>query len=146
LRTIVVPTIFIESDTFGPVEASVERLPVHHREVFVLRELEGSRTRRSPRSSCNLGTVKVASKSREKPFATIIEPHLDWLARTGESDYCAPRRLACGARFLGYWPEELKASLRHTSQAGTPVLPLGTGGAIRSPGHPPRPNGLFGVS
>jgi RNA polymerase sigma-70 factor (ECF subfamily) len=59
------------------VEASVERLPVHHREVFVLRELEGkSYEEIAEITSCNLGTVKSRLNRARNAFATIIEPHL----------------------------------------------------------------------
>lgn len=60
------------------VEASVALLPVHHREVFVLRELEGkSYEEIAAITSCNLGTVKSRLNRARNAFATIIEPHLD---------------------------------------------------------------------
>ena len=60
------------------VEASVEKLPAHHREVFVLRELEGkSYEEIAEITSCNLGTVKSRLNRARNAFATIIEPHLD---------------------------------------------------------------------
>jgi RNA polymerase sigma-70 factor, ECF subfamily len=60
------------------VEASVEQLPVHHREVFVLRELEGkSYEEIAEITSCNLGTVKSRLNRARNAFASIIEPHLD---------------------------------------------------------------------
>lgn len=60
------------------VEASVGKLPVHHREVFVLRELEGkSYEEIAEITSCNLGTVKSRLNRARNAFASIIEPHLD---------------------------------------------------------------------
>lgn len=59
------------------VEASVEQLPVHHRQVFVLRELEGkSYEEIAEITSCNLGTVKSRLNRARNAFASIIEPHL----------------------------------------------------------------------
>ena len=59
------------------VESSVAQLPVHHREVFVLRELEGkSYEEIAEITSCNLGTVKSRLNRARNAFATIIEPHL----------------------------------------------------------------------
>src|SRR5512143_643415 len=60
------------------VEASVEQLPEHHRQVFVLRELEGkSYEEIAEITSCNLGTVKSRLNRARNAFASIIEPHLD---------------------------------------------------------------------
>jgi RNA polymerase sigma-70 factor (ECF subfamily) len=60
------------------VEASVDRLPAHHRQVFVLRELEGkSYEEIAEITSCNLGTVKSRLNRARNAFATIIEPFLD---------------------------------------------------------------------
>jgi RNA polymerase sigma-70 factor (ECF subfamily) len=59
------------------VEASVRKLPAHHREVFVLRELEGkSYEEIAEITSCNLGTVKSRLNRARNAFAAIIEPAL----------------------------------------------------------------------
>jgi RNA polymerase sigma-70 factor, ECF subfamily len=60
------------------VEASVDRLPPHHRQVFVLRELEGkSYEEIAEITSCNLGTVKSRLNRARNAFASIIAPYLD---------------------------------------------------------------------
>jgi len=60
------------------VDASVSQLPEHHRQVFVLRELEGkSYEEIAEITSCNLGTVKSRLNRARNSFAAIIEPHLD---------------------------------------------------------------------
>ena len=60
------------------VEASVSRLPEHHREVFVLRELEGkSYEEIAEITNCNLGTVKSRLNRARNSFAAIISPSLD---------------------------------------------------------------------
>jgi RNA polymerase sigma-70 factor (ECF subfamily) len=60
------------------VEASVDRLPAHHRQVFVLRELEGkSYEEIAEITACNLGTVKSRLNRARNAFASIIEPFLD---------------------------------------------------------------------
>ncbi|MGQ0767037.1 MAG: RNA polymerase sigma factor [Gemmatimonadota bacterium] len=59
------------------VEASVKAMPRHHREVFVLRELEGkSYEVIAEITSCNLGTVKSRLNRARNAFAAIIEPSL----------------------------------------------------------------------
>jgi len=59
------------------VEASVERLPTHHKQVFVLRELEGkSYEEIAEITSCNLGTVKSRLNRARNAFAAIIGPSL----------------------------------------------------------------------
>lgn len=59
------------------VEASVERLPEHHREVFILRELEGkSYEEIAEITDCNLGTVKSRLNRARNAFASIIGPAL----------------------------------------------------------------------
>ena len=59
------------------VEASVAKLPAHHREVFVLRELEGkSYEEIAEITECNLGTVKSRLNRARNAFAEIIEPGL----------------------------------------------------------------------
>ena len=60
------------------VEESVAQLPEHHRQVFVLRELEGkSYEEIAEITSCNLGTVKSRLNRARTSFAAIIEPWLD---------------------------------------------------------------------
>ena len=60
------------------VEASVAQLPEHHREVFVLRELEGkSYEEIAEITGCNLGTVKSRLNRARNSFAAIVAPHLD---------------------------------------------------------------------
>jgi RNA polymerase sigma-70 factor (ECF subfamily) len=59
------------------VEETVERLPEHHRQVFVLRELEGkSYEEIADITSCNLGTVKSRLNRARNSFAEIIAPAL----------------------------------------------------------------------
>jgi RNA polymerase sigma-70 factor (ECF subfamily) len=59
------------------VERSVARLPEHHRQVFVLRELEGkSYEEIAEITGCNLGTVKSRLNRARNSFAAIIEPGL----------------------------------------------------------------------
>jgi RNA polymerase sigma-70 factor, ECF subfamily len=59
------------------VEASVARLPEHHRQVFVLRELEGkSYEEIAEITACNLGTVKSRLNRARNSFAEIIAPAL----------------------------------------------------------------------
>jgi RNA polymerase sigma-70 factor, ECF subfamily len=59
------------------VEASVARLPEHHRQVFVLRELEGkSYEEIADITACNLGTVKSRLNRARTSFAEIIAPAL----------------------------------------------------------------------
>jgi RNA polymerase sigma-70 factor (ECF subfamily) len=60
------------------VEHTVAQLPEHHREVFVLRELEGkSYEEIAEITDCNLGTVKSRLNRARNAFAEIIEPGLD---------------------------------------------------------------------
>ena len=59
------------------VEESVARLPQHHREVFVLREIEGrSYEEIAEITHCNLGTVKSRLNRARSSFAELIEPSL----------------------------------------------------------------------
>ena len=59
------------------VERCVSQLPEHHREVFVLRELEGkSYAEISEITGCNLGTVKSRLNRARNSFAQLIEPLL----------------------------------------------------------------------
>ncbi len=59
------------------VESSVAQLPVHHKEVFVLREIEGrSYEEIAEITHCNLGTVKSRLNRARNSFAEIIEPSL----------------------------------------------------------------------
>jgi RNA polymerase sigma-70 factor (ECF subfamily) len=60
------------------VESAVAQLPEHHRQVFVLRELEGkSYEEIAEVTGCNLGTVKSRLNRARNSFAAIIQPHLD---------------------------------------------------------------------
>ena len=60
------------------VEDTVAKLPEHHRQVFVLRELEGkSYEEIAEITECNLGTVKSRLNRARTAFAAIIEPHID---------------------------------------------------------------------
>jgi RNA polymerase sigma-70 factor (ECF subfamily) len=60
------------------VEWAVAQLPEHHREVFVLRELEGkSYEDIAEITSCNLGTVKSRLNRARNRFAQVVAPHLD---------------------------------------------------------------------
>jgi RNA polymerase sigma-70 factor (ECF subfamily) len=60
------------------VEQTVAQLPQHHRQVFVLRELEGkSYEEIAEITSCNLGTVKSRLNRARTAFAAIIEPFVD---------------------------------------------------------------------
>jgi RNA polymerase sigma-70 factor (ECF subfamily) len=59
------------------VEAAVQQLPEHHRQVFVLRELEGkSYEEIADITGCNLGTVKSRLNRARTSFAALIEPGL----------------------------------------------------------------------
>jgi len=59
------------------VEDAVAKLPGHHRQVFVLRELEGkSYEEIAEITACNLGTVKSRLNRARNAFAALIEPHL----------------------------------------------------------------------
>jgi RNA polymerase sigma-70 factor (ECF subfamily) len=59
------------------VESSVAQLPEHHRQVFILRELEGkSYEEIAEITGCNLGTVKSRLNRARSAFASIIEPDL----------------------------------------------------------------------
>jgi RNA polymerase sigma-70 factor (ECF subfamily) len=60
------------------VEETVAKLPEHHRQVFVLRELEGkSYEEIADITDCNLGTVKSRLNRARNAFASIIEPQID---------------------------------------------------------------------
>ena len=60
------------------VEDTVSKLPEHHRQVFVLRELEGkSYEEIAEITACNLGTVKSRLNRARTAFAAIIEPFVD---------------------------------------------------------------------
>lgn len=69
--------LFRKRHVKGLVDATVARLPEHHREVFVLRELEGrSYEEIAEITKCNLGTVKSRLNRARASFAEIIEPAL----------------------------------------------------------------------
>jgi RNA polymerase sigma-70 factor (ECF subfamily) len=60
------------------VEQTVAELPEHHRQVFVLRELEGkSYEEIAEITDCNLGTVKSRLNRARTAFASMIEPWLE---------------------------------------------------------------------
>lgn len=60
------------------VEDAVEKLPPHHRNVFVLRELEGkSYEEIAEITSCNLGTVKSRLNRARNAFASLVGPALE---------------------------------------------------------------------
>ena len=60
------------------VEDSVAKLPEHHRDVFVLRELEGkSYEEIAEITGCNLGTVKSRLNRARNSFAEIVAPELE---------------------------------------------------------------------
>ncbi|GAC1477298.1 MAG: sigma-70 family RNA polymerase sigma factor [Gemmatimonadaceae bacterium] len=60
------------------VEEATAQLPEHHREVFVLREIEGkSYEEIAEITDCNLGTVKSRLNRARTSFASIISPWLE---------------------------------------------------------------------
>jgi RNA polymerase sigma-70 factor (ECF subfamily) len=60
------------------VEQTVAKLSGHHREVFVLRELEGkSYEEIADITRCNLGTVKSRLNRARHSFAEMIAPYMD---------------------------------------------------------------------
>jgi RNA polymerase sigma-70 factor (ECF subfamily) len=60
------------------VDQCVGRLPAHHRQVFVLRELEGkSYAEIAEITGCNLGTVKSRLNRARNSFAEMISPLLE---------------------------------------------------------------------
>jgi RNA polymerase sigma-70 factor (ECF subfamily) len=60
------------------VEQTVAKLSGHHREVFVLRELEGkSYEEIADITHCNLGTVKSRLNRARHSFAEMIAPFID---------------------------------------------------------------------
>ena len=60
------------------IDRCVARLPVHHREVFVLREIEGrSYQEIAEITGCNLGTVKSRLNRARNSFAQLITPLVD---------------------------------------------------------------------
>jgi RNA polymerase sigma-70 factor, ECF subfamily len=59
------------------VDEAISKLPAHHREVFILRELEGhSYAVISEITSTNVGTIKSRLNRARTSFAEIIEPTL----------------------------------------------------------------------
>ena len=59
------------------VESAVAELPGHHRQVFVLREMEGKTYEEIAEiTGCNLGTVKSRLNRARNNFAQIIAPLL----------------------------------------------------------------------
>jgi RNA polymerase sigma-70 factor (ECF subfamily) len=60
------------------VDSSVAQLPAHHREVFVLREIEGkSYEEIAEITNCNLGTVKSRLNRARTAFAALVQPLID---------------------------------------------------------------------
>jgi len=60
------------------VDATVAKLAPRHRDVFVLREIEGrSYAEIARRTGCNIGTVKSRLNRARGSFAEMIAPHLD---------------------------------------------------------------------
>ena len=60
------------------VEETIMKLPEHHRQVFVLRELQGhSYEDMAEIIDCNIGTVKSRLNRARSAFAAIIEPFID---------------------------------------------------------------------
>jgi RNA polymerase sigma-70 factor (ECF subfamily) len=60
------------------VEQAADQLPLHHREVFVLREIEGkSYEEIAEITGTQLGTVKSRLNRARNRFAQIIEPWLE---------------------------------------------------------------------
>ncbi|MBX4189482.1 sigma-70 family RNA polymerase sigma factor [Candidatus Parcubacteria bacterium] len=60
------------------VEETANKLPEHHRGVFVLRELEGKSYEEIMEiENCKLGTVKSRLNRARNAFAVIIEPKID---------------------------------------------------------------------
>jgi RNA polymerase sigma-70 factor (ECF subfamily) len=60
------------------VEDAVQKLPAHHRNVFVLRELEGkSYEEIAEITATNLGTVKSRLNRARNAFASLVAPLLD---------------------------------------------------------------------
>jgi RNA polymerase sigma-70 factor (ECF subfamily) len=60
------------------VEESVAKLPEHHRDVFILRELEGkSYEEIAEITDCNLGTVKSRLNRARNSFAEIVAPYME---------------------------------------------------------------------
>jgi RNA polymerase sigma-70 factor (ECF subfamily) len=70
--------LYERRDLKALVDQTVARLSSHHREVFVLRELEGkSYEEIAEIMHCNLGTVKSRLNRARQSFAELIGPHLD---------------------------------------------------------------------
>jgi RNA polymerase sigma-70 factor, ECF subfamily len=70
--------LYERRDLKALVDRTVARLSSHHREVFVLRELEGkSYEEIAEIMHCNLGTVKSRLNRARQSFAELIGPHLD---------------------------------------------------------------------
>jgi RNA polymerase sigma-70 factor (ECF subfamily) len=69
--------LYAKRDLKAKVEEVVALLPDHHREVFVLRELEGKTYEEIAEiTGCNLGTVKSRLNRARNNFARIISPML----------------------------------------------------------------------
>jgi RNA polymerase sigma-70 factor (ECF subfamily) len=69
---------FAQRQLQAEVAQTVAQLPRHHREVFVMRELEGkSYEEIAELTRCNLGTVKSRLNRARTSFAEIIGPRRD---------------------------------------------------------------------
>ena len=69
--------VFRQAHLRDAVAQSVAQLPAHHRDVFVLREIEGrSYEEIAEITHCNLGTVKSRLNRARNAFTEIIEPAL----------------------------------------------------------------------
>lgn len=70
--------LFMKRHLREVVEKAVEKLPTHHRLVFVLREAEGkSYEEIAEITGCSLGTVKSRLNRARNNFAAIVAPMLD---------------------------------------------------------------------
>jgi RNA polymerase sigma-70 factor (ECF subfamily) len=70
--------VFAREHLHQLVDRMVGRLSDHHREVFILRELEGrSYDEIAEIVHCNLGTVKSRLNRARETFAQLIAPHLE---------------------------------------------------------------------
>lgn len=60
------------------VQAAIAKLPDHHRETFILREIEGKNYEEIAEIlDCCLGTVKSRLSRARNSFAAIVEPYID---------------------------------------------------------------------
>jgi RNA polymerase sigma-70 factor (ECF subfamily) len=70
--------LFMKRHLRETVEKAVEKLPAHHRLVFILRETEGkSYEEIAEITGCSLGTVKSRLNRARNNFAAIVAPMLE---------------------------------------------------------------------